>query len=217
MRINSLAIAQLSKLKLCKLWLTNIMERNMNRTLSILIALIMVPFVVFAGEDTTEQNTLDSLLDRYEVQQKASTEDVDPTSELRKLRNQMIDLRVERDALADENAYLKNRLENEQSENHEDDSGCLESGECVYVNDIENERIISYVIYSLSLYRMAELVTLNTPLENVEAHEKAQKIMAGVKADLDVLGYDTTNMQEYPELDELLQQFKIASGSSLTR
>ena len=214
MRINSLAIAQLSKLKLCKLWLTNIMERNMNRTLSILIALIMVPFVVFAGEDTAEQNTLDSLLDIYDVQQK-TTENVDPSSELRKLRNQMIDLRVERDALADENAYLRNKLENiEQFE--EAHPECLESG-CVPLDDVEQERILSYVIYSLSLYRMAELVTLNTPLENVEAHKKAQKIMAGVKADLEVLGFDTTNMQEYPLLDELLQQFKIASGSSLAR
>ena len=193
------------------------MERNMNKTLSILIALIMVPCVVFAEEDTTQQNTLAELLTQYEVQQKESTEDGDPNSEIRKLRNQMIDLRVERDALADENAYLKNQLENHHSEDAQSASECLGSGECVYVDDIENERIISYVIYSLSLYRMAELVTLNTPLENVEAHEKAQKIMAGVKADLDVLGYDTTNMQEYPELDELLQQFKIASGSRLAR
>jgi hypothetical protein len=193
------------------------MERNMNKILIILIALIMVPSIVSAEEDATEQNTLAELLTQYEVQQKVSSENVDPNSELRKLRNQMIDLRVERDALADENNYLKNQLENHHSEDAQSASECLNSGECVYVGDIENERIISYVIYSLSLYRMAELVTLNTPLENVEAHEKAQKIMAGVKADLDVLGYDTTNMQEYPELDELLQQFKIASGSRLTR
>lgn len=192
------------------------MERNMNKTLSILIALIMVPCISF-GEEDVQQNTLAELLTQYEEQQKAPMENVDSDSEIRKLRNQMIDLRVERDALADENAYLKTKLENHHTEDAQSASECLSSGECVYVDDIENERIISYVIYSLSLYRMAELVTLNTPLENVEAHEKAQKIMAGVKADLDVLGYDTTNMQEYPELDELLQQFKIASGSRLAR
>ena len=189
----------------------------MKITLSILIALIMVPCAAFAEDQAAQQTNLDRLLDQYEVQQKTATTNVDPEAEVRRLRNQLIDLRVERDALNDENTYLKNQLELEQSEDHSGESSCLEEGECVYIDDIENERIISYVIYSLSMYRMAERVAETVPQENVEAHGQAQKIMAGVKSDLDVLGFDTTKMEDYPTLDELLEQFKIASGSRSAR
>jgi hypothetical protein len=187
----------------------------MNRTLTILIALIMIPCVSLAGEQEAQQTDLDELLGRYETQQKTSVSNgASPEAELRKLRNQLIDLRVERDGLREENNYLKAQLENEQTAGHEDIADCLDSGECVYVDDIENERIVSYVIYSLSLYRMAEQVSTHVPLEDVEAHKQAQKIMAGVKSDLDVLGFDTTNMHEYPSLDELLEEFQIAQQGS---
>jgi len=189
----------------------------MNKTLSILIAVIMVPCAAFAEDQAAQQTNLDKLLNQYEVQQKTATTNVDPEAEVRRIRNQLIDLRVERDALQEENAYLKNQLEIEQSADHTGDGDCLNSGQCVYLDDVENERIISYVIYSLSMYRMAEQVTEVTPQENVQAHEQAQKIMAGVKSDLDVLGFDTTKMEDYPTLDELLEQFKIASGSRSAR
>lgn len=190
----------------------------MKLSLSILIALLIVPCAAFAeDQEAAQQTNLDKLLDQYEVQQKASTTNVDPEAEVRRLRNQLIDLRVERDALQDENTYLKAQLENEQSAGHNDAADCLEEGVCVYVDDVENERIISYVIYSLSIYRMAEQVSSSVPQENVEAHEQAQTIMAGVKSDLDVLGFDTTKMEDYPTLDELLEQFKIASGSRSAR
>lgn len=179
----------------------------MNKTLSILIA-ILVPCFAFAGEVEQEQSQLDKLIDRYDVQQRAPAED--PKSELRRLRSQIIDLRVERDALSEENAYLKNRLENIQAfeETHPE---CLEQ-DCVPVSTVENERILSYVIYSLSMYRMAEVVVNNTPADNVEAHKQAQRVMAGVKSDLDVLGFDTTDMKDYPTLEELLKEFQIAQN-----
>ena len=191
----------------------------MKLTLSILITILMVPCAAFAEDEPAQQTNLKELLDQYEVQQKTSVSNTkeDPKSELRRLRNQMIDLRVERDALQEENIYLKNQLDVEQSAGHTDTSDCLETSECVYVDDVENERIISYVIYSLGLYRMAEQVEIDVPQENVEAHRQAQKIMAGVKSDLDVLGFDTTDMTGYPTLDELLQQFQTASGSRATR
>lgn len=187
----------------------------MKLTLSILIALIMVPCAAFAEDQAAQQTNLDRLLDQYEVQQKTATANVDPEAEVRRLRNQLIDLRVERDALNDENTYLKSRLDNIEQETAQ--ANCLEAAECVLIDDVENERIISYVIYSLSMYRMAERVTETVPQENVEAHEQAQTIMAGVKSDLDVLGFDTTKMEDYPTLDELLEQFKIASGSRSAR
>ena len=190
----------------------------MNKTLGILIALLMIPYSSLAGDEEEQQTNLDKLLTEYEVQQRPSASNsVDPEIELRRLRNQLIDLRVERDGLQEENNYLKKKLENEQSVGHDGDADCLVSGECVYVDEIENERIISYVIYSLSMYRMAEQVVSSTPLENVEAHNQAQKIMAGVKSDLDVLGFDTENMHEYPTLDELLEQFQTATGSRSAR
>ena len=187
----------------------------MKITLSILIALIMVPCAAFSEDEPAQQTNLDKLLDQYEVQQKSATSrsNEDPQAELRRLRNQLIDLRVERDALQEENNYLENKLTNMQQETP---SECFER-ECVALDEVENERIISYVIYSLGLYRMAEQVADDVPQENVEAHRQAQKIMAGVKSDLDVLGFDTTDMTGYPTLDELLQQFQTASGSRATR
>ena len=179
------------------------------KTLTILIATILISSVAFGDEQPPqEQVTLDSLLNRYEQQQQKAPQPTDPQAEVRKLRSQIIDLRVERDALSEENNYLKNKLENLQAfeESHPE---CLEQ-ECVPIKEVEEERIVSYVIYSLSMYRMAEAVVQNTPLENVEAHKQAQRVMAGVKSDLDTLGFDTTDMQDYPSLDELLKEFQIA-------
>ena len=187
----------------------------MKITLSILIALLMVPCAAFAEDEPAQQTNLDKLLDQYEVQQRAPAMNEDPKAELRRLRNQLIDLRVERDALQEENNYLKDRLANVQ-ELEEAHPECFER-ECVALDEVENERIISYVIYSLGLYRMAEHVAEAVPQENVEAHRQVQKIMAGVKSDLDVLGFDTTDMTGYPTLDELLEQFQTASGSRATR
>lgn len=189
----------------------------MKITLSILILLIMVPCAAFSEDEPAQQTNLDKLLDQYEVQQKSasSRSNEDPQAELRRLRNQLIDLRVERDALQEENNYLKDKLVNVQNL-EEADPECFER-ECVALAEVENERIISYVIYSLGLYRMAEQVSSNVPQENVEAHRQAQKIMAGVKSDLDVLGFDTTDMTGYPTLDELLEQFQTASGSRAAR
>jgi septal ring factor EnvC (AmiA/AmiB activator) len=192
------------------------MEHIMTKTLSILVATLFLTVPAFAQQQvqqqqTQQQVTLDVLLDRYEQQQQQqqqqkAAEAEDPASEVRRLRSQLIDLRVERDALQEENSYLKNRLENMQTF---EESECLEK-ECVPVDKVEEERILSYVIYSLSLYRMAEVVAQNTPSENVEAHKKAQRVMAGVKSDLDTLGFDTTNMQEYPNLEELIEELQIA-------
>ena len=92
----------------------------------------------------------------------------------------------------------------------EQHSNCIQV-ECVPLAEVENDRILSYVIYSLSLYRMAEVVAANTPESNTEAHKKAQRVMAGVKSDLDTLGFDTTDMQDYPQLDELLEEMQIAN------
>ncbi len=185
----------------------------MTKTLSILVTILLLPSGVFAQQQvqqqqTQEQVTLEVLQNRYEQQQRTATAtQADPESEVRRLRSQIIDLRVERDSLQEENLYLKNRLENVEAF---EESRCIRM-ECVPLADVENERILSYVIYSLSLYRMAEVVVNSTPVSDVEAHKKAQRVMAGVKSDLDTLGFDTTDMQDYPQLDELLEEMQIAN------
>jgi hypothetical protein len=95
-------------------------------------------------------------------------------------------------------------------------TGC-QATECVPLEDVMNEKLITYVITSLGMYRLAELLDQAAPVENVEAHTKAQKIMNGVKSDLDVLGFDTSDMSSVPELDELLEQLEITNGSRLAR
>lgn len=189
----------------------------MTKTLTMLVAVLLLPAGAFAQQQVQEQQTqepvtLEALQSRYEQiqqQERAAQVQKDSASEVRRLRSQIIDLRVERDALQEENAFLKNKLENLQAfeEAHPE---CIQM-ECVPLEDVENERILSYVIYSLSLYRMAEVVAQNTPASNVEAHKKAQRVMAGVKSDLDTLGFDTTDMKEYPQLDELLEELQIAN------
>ena len=188
----------------------------MNKTLSILIALLMVPCFAF-GEDQTKQQTpnLDRILDRYEVQRSAGVETQDPQAEIRTLRSQLIDLRVEHDALEKENAYLKNKLQNVRTL-EEEHPECIDT-RCVPIDGVQKQRIVTYVIYSLGLYRMAEVVVENTPIENVEAHKQAQNIMAGVKSDLEVLGFDTVNMNDYPSLDELLAELAVAKQESLAQ
>jgi len=189
----------------------------MKITRSILIVLLMVPCFAFGEDQLAEQQTpnLDKLLNRYEAPKPASVATQDPQSEIRKLRSQLIDLRVERDALTEENAYLKNKLQSVRAF-EEEHPECIDTG-CVPVNDVQKQKIVTYVIYSLGLYRMAEVVVENTPIENVEAHKQAQNIMAGVKSDLEVLGFDTANMHDYPTLDELLTEFETVKQESLTQ
>ena len=180
----------------------------MNRTL-LIIASLLVSFSAFSQETTEavqEPSSLDRLLDQYGEQRAANTTRQDPQSEIRRLQNQIIDLRVDRDELAEENNYLKDRLASMESAQ----PACTQ--ECVSLDKLEDQRIVSYVIYSLSLYRMAEVVVKNTPENNVQAHKKAQQVMAGVKSDLDVLGYDTTDMTDYPSLEELMKEFQVVQN-----
>jgi len=89
------------------------MELTMNRTL-LIIAALLVSFSAFsqevAEESVQEPSSLDRLLDQYGEQRTASMTRQDPQAEIRRLRNQIIDLRVDRDELAEENNYLKDRL-----------------------------------------------------------------------------------------------------------
>ena len=188
----------------------------MNKALIILTALILIPFTALA-EDEVEQTALDKLIDQYELKQQVANASApqDLESENRRLRNEIIDLRVEKDGLGEQIAYLQATIDSMNTSEGEQ-TGC-QATECVPLEDVMNEKLIQYVITSLGMYRLAELLDQSAPVENVEAHTKAQKIMNGVKSDLDVLGFDTSDMSSVPELDELLEQLEITHGSRLAR
>lgn len=184
----------------------------MNKTLIILASLLLIPRASFG--QTQQTTNLDKLLEGYEVKQRASAaQPQDIESENRRLKNQIIDLRVEKDALSERVTYLQSIIDNHEASEDGVQKEC-HNVRCVPLDDVQQERVITYVIYSLGLYRLAELLDKVTPQENVEVHNKAQKIMVGVKTDLDVLGFDTSDMSGVPELDELLEQLEIAQGSS---
>lgn len=183
----------------------------MNRILTLLIALILVPAVTLAG--ASEQTAMDKLLKDYEINQR-TIEPQDQASEIRRLKSRLIDVRVERDRLTEQVAFLQAQIDNmlESEEHAELHANCLDV-ECIPITEVEEEKILTHIIYTLSQFRLAELIISIVPEENVEAHNKAQKIMEGAKNDLDVLGFDTSDMDDYPTLDELMEQWTVSQGS----
>lgn len=172
-----------------------------------------------AQEAEPQQKSLDSLYD--DIQQARVTRSLDqnisPEVEVRRLKSQLIDARVQRDMLEEENTYMRQRIvdmEGEQTSSMQ----CL-PGECITAEEAETQQLIQHVVYSLSLYRLAEFMDSVIPEEEVEAHKKAQKIMDGAKSDLELLGFDTTTPETFPSLEELLERFDIeheAHGSRLS-
>ena len=189
----------------------------MNKIFTLLIALAIVPAVSLAGE--TEQTALDKLIKGYEVNQRVATPQ-DQESEIRRLKSQLIDTRVERDQLSEQVVFLQAKIESIlEAENEEDTelyNTCFQV-ECVPITDVEDEKIITHVIYTLSQFRLAELIVITVPIENVDAHNKAQRIMVGAKNDLDVLGFDTSDMNDYPTLDELMEQWTASQESRVAQ
>lgn len=186
----------------------------MNKILTTLIIILaFIPCISFASE--MQQTAMDKLIEDYQVKQRG-IEPENTGAEITRLRSQLIDVRVERDQLSKQVIFLKTKIENiETSEAHANPI-CHEV-ECIPITDVENDKIITHVIYSLSQYRLAELISQMVPLEDVEAHKKAQRIMIGAKNDLDMLGFDTVDMKEYPSLDELIEQWVISQGSRIAQ
>lgn len=189
----------------------------MNKSRSILITLLLIPCLSFASEG--QHAALDELLDSYATKQRlanASAAPIDLESENLRLKNQIIDLRVEKDAMNERIGYLQTIIDNHEASEQGLSSEC-HNVECVPLDAVMTEKIITYVIYSLGMYKLAELLDQVASADNIEAHTKAQKIMNGVVADLNVLGFDTSDMSDTPDLDELLGQLEIAQGSMIAR
>lgn len=182
----------------------------MNKILSILIALLLIPGVMSAQQpQQTQQTELDRLLQDYDTKQRIAVYPKDTESENRKLKNEMIDLRVENDALNEQITYLQAKIDQNVMGDGIDVWEECDVIQCVPTSKVMKEKIVTYVIYSLGMYRLAEIIDQVAPQENVEAHTKAQKIMVDVKADLNVLGFDTSDMTRVPKLEELLRQLAV--------
>ena len=173
------------------------------------LMLMCLSLPINAGEEP-QQSSLDNLLSN--IQQKRTERapgSVIPADEqIRRLKSELIDIRVERDLLKEENVYLRNRIDDIEDQRHS--AKVSTPGECISIEDAEEQRLMQHVVYSLGLYRLAEFMDSAIPEENVEAHARAQKIMDGAKADLELLGFDTSNPEDFPTLEELLEQFEIA-------
>lgn len=162
------------------------------------------------AEERSQQRSLDTLLN--DIQAKQRTQAIEehrssPEDLVRRLKNQLIDIRVERDQLEEHNAYLRRQIENLRNERNSSRE-CLPD-ECIPLVEVEQKQLVRHTVHSLSLYRLAEFMDSVIPEEDVEAHRRAQKIMEGAKADLELLGFDTSNPDDFPTLEELLEHFEI--------
>jgi len=184
----------------------------MKQILTILLTLILIPSITLAG-DEMEQTAMDKLIEGYQVNKRAVVPE-NQEVEIVRLQSQLIDVRVERDRLVEEVLFLKSKLDNIVLSD-EEAAGCANI-ECIPLEQVEQDKIYTHVIYTISQYRLAELITKSVS-EDSEAHNTARKIMRGAINDLGVLGFDTTNMNQYPTLEETLEQWNISQGSRSTR
>lgn len=163
-----------------------------------------------AQVDQPQQKSLDTLLSDIQAKRdvRSAEQDVPPQEQVRRLKSQLIDARVERDLLAEENAYLRRQVEDMEGERSS--SRVCPPGECVTLAEAEEQQLLQHVVYSLSLYRLGEFMHSVIPAEDVEAHTRAQKLMDGAKRDLELLGFDTSNPNDFPSLEELMEGFDIA-------
>lgn len=185
----------------------------MKQILTILLALVLIPSATLAG-DQAEQTAMDKLIEGYQVN-KRMVEPENQATEIIRLQSQLIDTRVERDQLAEEVIFLRTKIDN-MVLTEDVHAGC-ENTECIPIEQVEQDKIYTHVIYTISQYRLAEMITQTVSEEDVEAHNTARKIMRGAINDLEVLGFDTTNMNDYPSLEEMMEQWNISKGSRAAR
>ena len=170
-----------------------------------------------AQVDQPQQKSLETLLS--DIQERRTTrsaeQNVSPEEQVRRLQNQLIDIRVERDLLAEENNFLRRQVDDMQNERSAV-TNCP-PGECITLAEAEEQQLLQHVIYSLSMYRLGEFMHSVIPAEDVEAHTRAQRLMDGAKEDLELLGFDTSNPDDFPTLEELLEGFEIAHERAHSR
>lgn len=163
----------------------------------VLTAALLLPMAVFA-----ETTKIDELMVEYQQRGVVKTE-TDPQAEIRRLKNEIIDLRVERDALQGQVRFLEQ--ESSAKVIKADSVNCVKKN-CVSLEDVQKERIVTHIVYSLSLYRLAEALDKSASKMDVEAHKKAQRVMERAIKDLELLGFDTKDPSNFPTVDELMRQ-----------
>ena len=159
------------------------------------------------AEEGPQQKSLDQLLSNIEQRQIERATDVSPEEQIQRLKSQLIDIKVQRDLLNEQNQYLRKQIEDMNKTKNRD--VVCPPGKCISAEDARRAQILQHVLYTLSLYRLAEYMDSVIPEEDVEAHTKAHRIMESAKADLEFLGFDTSNPEDFPTLEELLEQSQI--------
>jgi hypothetical protein len=162
---------------------------------------IVALMVLLVPTVTSAETSLDKLVKKYE--QPTQQIQRDPQSQIRTLKSEVIDLKVERDSLQGQVRFLEQQLERRNATGPTASCG---QGPCIPVDQVEREKILTHIVYSLSLYRLAETIDKLTPANDVEAHRRAQKIMANAIEDLRLLGFDTKDPSKFPNVDELVEQ-----------
>jgi hypothetical protein len=190
----------------------------MNKLLLLLITMLLLTIstTMFGQQlDTPPQEesvtALDKMLVVYEQKKAENASGLSPESERRRLQSEIIDLKVEKDQLTSRVEYLKAELTKQQRP--VSNAGvCSKETTCIPAKEVEREKITSHLVYSLSLYRLAELTDTNLPIgkKYVEAHTAAQRVMQSAMGDLNLLGFDTSDPNEFPSLEELIKAMEIS-------
>lgn len=142
----------------------------------------------------SEGSSLDVLLEDLKQRREARTVTVEQPVTARdpkvtRLQNELIDLRVERDRLEMHVMQLEARL---QRVTVVGTSSRCRNEDCVPIQKFEDERIRLQSTHAVSLYIYGkELYELTT---DVEIRKKATKMMTIAINDLELLGFDTTDL-----------------------
>lgn len=171
--------------------------------------MLMCVSLPISAEEPPQQRSLDALLNDLQVRRSASVAQTreEPAETITRLKSELVDTRVERDILKRENDSL--RLHIEDMEGERASARVCPPGECITLLEAEEEQMRQQALYSFSMYRLAEYMHSVIPETDVEAHRQAEKLLDSAKANLELLGFDTTDPDTFPTLEELLGHVKM--------
>ncbi len=161
------------------------------------LAAVILPTLALAQE-----TKIDKLVVEYQQRGVVQVQPNDPHAEIRRLKNELIDLRVERDLLQGQVRYLEQEAQRVKVNNKD----CTNKTQCIPLEQVQKDKIVTHIVYSLSLYRLAEALNKSAPTTDVEAHKRAQRVMKSALEDLESLGFDTKNPANFPTVEELMKQ-----------
>lgn len=146
-------------------------------------------------------NLLDDLKERREVKAIAASRPMDRDGQLLRLQSELIDLRVERDRLVMQVNRLETRL---QGVTVFGASSKCRADECVPLQQVELEKMLLQASHAIDKYKCGKRLYDLTPSEEVKKY--AETMMRVALDDLELLGFDTTDLLENEDFADLLSQ-----------